>query len=781
MKTANKTRSRQKSLSGHEDTVAIASKKELQKILMITSFPPRECGIATYSQDLIKALKNHFGNSFKIQICALESKFEKHDYGEEVKLVLDTDDMDSYHFALSRIAADTTIKLVVIQHEFGFFKNTEKEFLLFLQSLKIPVVICFHTVLPNPGEDLKAHVKQIAQNAEFLTVMTKNSSRILQEEYGIAKNHIKRIPHGTHLVKHTGRDILKEKYHFEGRQILSTFGLLGPGKSIETTLDALPSIIQEFPDVLFLIIGKTHPSLQKQEGETYREMLKQKVETLHLNEHVKFIDRFVELPVLLEYLQLSDIYLFTSRDPNQAVSGTFSYALSCGCPIISTPIPHAIEVLGNDKGIIVDFRSPTQLGQAVRKLLRDNNLRKNLSFNALHATAHTAWQNAAIAHGILFNKAVSNQLELKFKKPEVNLDHIKNLTTDFGIIQFAVIYLPDISSGYTLDDNARALIAMCRYYESSGKKDALKYIKIYFNFIKYCYQPDASFLNYVDADKNFTEQNSTVNLEDSTGRAIWALGYFYHMADLLPEELQQEAKEAERIIEETAQRISEIHSTRAMAFIIKGLYYYNQKKRSAVHLALIDKFADRMLQMFRHETDEVWRWYESYLTYGNSVLSEAMLCAALATGNETFKEVAKTSFDFLLSKIFQNDRICVISNQNWLHKGDDVKEVSTGGEQPIDVSYTILAMEKFAKVFQNDGYDLKKKHAFNWFLGNNHLHRIIYNPCTGGCYDGLEATYVNLNQGAESSVSYLLARLSFPAVSSEATAKTEKALLKKED
>ncbi|WP_373056719.1 glycosyltransferase [Zunongwangia sp. H14] len=780
MKTANKTRSRQKYWTGY-NPIEVTSKKELPAILMITSFPPRECGIATYSQDLLEALKNQFQNSFEIRICALESKFEKHAYAEEVKLILDTDDTESYPGVLNHIVANTSIKLVVIQHEFGFFKNTENEFLLFLKSVQVPVVICFHTVLPNPEAHLKSYVRDIAHRVNFLTVMTRNSSEILQKEYGISRDSIKIIPHGTHLVKHTGREVLKEKYHFEGRKILSTFGLLGPGKSIETTLEALPSIIEEIPDVLFLIIGKTHPSLQKQEGESYRQMLKEKIEHLDLNRHVKFIDRFVELPVLLEYLQLSDIYLFTSRDPNQAVSGTFSYALSCGCPIISTPIPHAIEVLGNDKGIIVDFRNPNQLGEAVRKLLRDNNLRKNLSFNALHATAHTAWQNAAIAHAILFKKAVSNQLELEFKIPDINPDHIKNLTTDFGIIQFAVISQPDISSGYTLDDNARALIAMCRYYECTGKKEAIKYIKIYFNFIKYCHQPDATFLNYVDAGKNFTSQNSSVNLEDSTGRALWALGYFYYVADILPEKLQQEIKEAGQIIEETACIIEEIHSTRAMAFIIKGLYYYNLKKDSAFHLSLIDKFAKRMLQMFRHESNGSWLWYESYLTYGNSVLSEAMLCAALATGSESFRKVAKTSFDFLLSKIFQNDRLCVISNKNWLHKGDDVKEVSMGGEQPIDVSYTILAMEKFSKIFKEDEYELKKKHAFNWFLGNNHLHRIIYNPCTGGCYDGLEDTYVNLNQGAESSLSYLLARLSFPEVSSENTQKTAIALLQKDD
>jgi hypothetical protein len=518
----------------------------------------------------------------------------------------------------------------------------------------------------------------------------------------------------------------------------------------------LPAVVKTNPDVLFLIIGKTHPTVIKQEGEKYRQMLEKKVAELQLQPYVQFINYFLPLPDLLEYLQLTDIYLFTSKDPNQAVSGTFSYAISCGCPIISTPIPHAREVLGNDAGIIIDFENPQQLTNAVFNLLNDEQLRKNIGSNGLHRMASTAWENSAIAHARLFEEIENNKISLQYDLPAINLDHIKKLTTNFGIIQFSKINHSDIDSGYTLDDNARALIAMCQHFELTKDEADVKYINIYFNFIKYCLQPNGYFFNYVNEEREFTEQNNSTNLEDSNGRAIWALGYLISINNLLPKKL---ITDAELVMQSSLLNINKIHSTRAMAFMIKGLYYGNTKNKSAQTISLIKELANRLVQMYRHEADREWQWFESYLTYANSILPEAMLCAWLATGNLIYKEIAKSSFNFLLSKTFTKNSIKVISNKNWLHRSEKPVPVAMGGEQPIDVAYTILALNKFYDVFTDEDYLHKMEISFNWFLGNNHVHQIIYNPCTGGCYDGLEENYVNLNQGAESTISYLMARL----------------------
>lgn len=755
------------SLANHKKVISVNGKhtldsgNKLTEILFISSYPPRECGIATYSQDLIKALNNKFDQSFSISICPLESENEKHIYTEKIKYILNTDHTGAFINLANIINDNADIGMVMIQHEFGFFEKKENEFKQFLDMLTKPVIIVFHTVLPHPDELLKIKVQEISGVSQSIVVMTHSSAEILIRDYNISKEKITVIPHGTHLVPHSDKELLKSKYKLSGKKVLSTFGLLGSGKNIETTLDALPAIVKKNPDVLFLIIGKTHPSVIKQEGEKYRNLLEAKVAGLQLQQYVKFINHFLPLPELLEYLQLTDVYLFTSKNPNQAVSGTFSYAMSSGCPVVSTPIPHAREVLRNGAGIIIDFENSQQLGDAVISLLNDEALRKNISSNGLHRMASTAWENAAIAHALLFEQISEGNISLRYNTPAFNLDHIKKLTTNFGMIQFSKINQTDIGSGYTLDDNARALVAMCQHFEITRDNEAIKYIYTYFNFIKHCLQPDGFFFNYVDEQKKFTTQNHTTNLADANGRAIWALGYLISISSLLPAELTADAIS---IMQKAISKVNKIHSTRAMAFAIKGLYYRNTNNKSIRGVSLIRQLANRLVQMYRHESNEEWKWFESYLTYANSILPEALICAWLATEDSIYKEVAKSSFDFLLSKTFKENSIKVISNKSWLHKGEEAIHITNGGEQPIDVAYTIIALSKFYEVFKDEEYLHKMEIAFNWFLGANHLHQIIYNPCTGGCYDGLEENYVNLNQGAESTVSYLMARLTVEKV-----------------
>ena len=728
----------------------------LPEVLFITSYPPRECGIATYSQDLINALNNQFLNSFTSSICSLESDKEQHRYTETPKFILNTDSRNSFTKMAFHINRDENIKLVVMQHEFGFFAKKEADFKLFFDSITKPIVFVFHTVLPNPDSGLRTKVSDMAAIASSIIVMTSNAAAILINEYDVPDYTITVIPHGTHLVPPLDRKKLKNKYQLSHRKVLSTFGLLGTSKSIETTLDALPSVIQSHPEVLFLVLGKTHPSVVKQDGERYRTMLEEKVKTLHLENHVMFINEYLQLPKLLEYLQLSDIYLFTSKDPNQAVSGTFSYAVSCGCPVISTPIPHAKEVLGNNNGIIVDFETPPQLANAILTLLNNEKLRASISSNSLHQMASTAWQNSAISHALLFKKLTLGAIQLAYKIPPINLKHIKKMTTHFGIIQFSKMANPDLNSGYTLDDNARALIALCQHYETYQQKDDLVLINTYLEFIRFCILPNGLFLNYVNQKKQFTPQNVSENLDDSNGRAIWALGYVCSLTNILPIHL---TKEAEQLMSLALLQIEKIHSTRAMAFSIKGLYYQNNPENHSLIILL----AERLLNMYIHEKRKNWHWFENYLTYGNSVLAEAMLCAYLRTNNLEYKAVAKESFGFLLAEIFEDDTIKVISNKGWHRRGQQ-KTASLGGEQPIDVAYTIVALVKFYATFQKDEYKQKAIIAFDWFLGANQLRQIVYNPRTGGCYDGIEETNVNLNQGAESTLSYLMARLAIDKI-----------------
>ena len=743
-------------------------------ILFITSYPPRECGIATYSQDLIKSIHKAFGNSLSISVCALETGVDQHVYPDEVKYVLNIRDSNQYPELIHSINRDINIRMVMIQHEFGLFNASVKgDFLDLLDKIHKPVIIVFHTVLPNPDVVLKTKVVALAAGCTKILVMTRHAGRILTDDYGLPLDKIEVIAHGTHLVPHMNKASLRTRYGLEGKKVLSTFGLLSSGKGIETTIEALPAIVHLHPDVIFLVIGKTHPGVVASEGELYRNKLEEKVNNLKLGQYVRFVNQYLPLEELLEYLQLTDIYLFTSKAPNQAVSGTFSYAMSCACPIISTPIPHAVELLSEDTGIIIDFNDSEQLSAGVNRLMSDETLRAAFSSNTLHKIAPTSWENSGIAHALLFQqviqqykisnstmggKAYHTKIEepgfnLKFRHPPVILNHVKKMTTSIGMIQFSIINQPDIDSGYTLDDNARALIALCMNYELDPKPEDLHYIGLYLNFIGYCQQVDGSFLNYVDNQKCFTIQNHGANLEDANGRAVWALGYLISKHKCIPADFIMKAT---RILQDAVHYIKAINSTRAMAFIIKGLFFANMKYKSKTYSAIIRTMADRLIQMYRHESDDTWKWYESYLTYANSVVPEGMLFAWLDNHNEDYKKSAKDSFDFLLSIIFKNQAIKVISNKTWLHKGQSSAQY---GEQPIDVAYTIQALYTFYNVFWETSYWTKMNQAFDWFLGNNHLHQIMYNPCTGGCCDGLEENHINLNQGAESTLSYLIARL----------------------
>jgi glycosyltransferase involved in cell wall biosynthesis len=728
------------------------SDNRLPEVLFITSYPPRECGIATYSQDLIKALNIKFGTSFAIRVCALESGYTNNNYPDEVKFRIDTTLSQEYPKLANYINQNNLIKLVVIQHEFGFFEQQTEAFKQFLFELIKPVIIVFHTVIPKPDLSLKSDVRSITAACRAIVVMTNNSAKLLLNDYDVPKEKITVIAHGTHLVSHVKKEFLKEKYGLTGKKTLSTFGLLSSGKSIETTLEALPAIVKAHPEVVFLIIGKTHPNVVKYEGELYREKLEMMVTTLNLRDHVKFINSYLALPKLLEYLQLTDIYLFTTNDPNQAVSGTFAYAMSCACPIISTPIPHAREVLSEDTGIIVDFKNPAQLAESVIRLLGDEQLRSRISINALQKIVATSWENSAIAHAMLFKEKAGKKIAITYDLPEINLKHIKLLTTGFGMVQFSKINQPDIDSGYTLDDNSRALIALCMHYENTSDKRDLDYIRIYFDYIKYCLRPEGNLLNYVDKERSFTAQNGK-NQDDANGRAVWALGYLISRKSVLPAKLIAEAR---TIIQKVLPHIKTIHSPRAMAFAIKGLYYYHSVSKSSDNIVLIKTLAKRMVKMYMSESAEKWEWFESYLTYANSILPEAVLYSWLLTGETIYKEIAISSLNFLLSLTFNKNGIEVISNKKWLQKG---MEAGQFGEQPIDVAYTIMTLSKFYDTFNDKEYLNKMVIAFNWFLGKNRLHQIIYNPRTGGCYDGLEELNVNLNQGAESAVSYLMARL----------------------
>lgn len=726
--------------------------KTKKGLAFLSTFPPRACGIATYTTDLINAIASKFEESYRLIPIPIVDNNTSQDDGPLGKL--DILNPLSFDNILQNILCDLDIKLICIEHEFGLFLGQEAKFISFLSDLnaaQLATVVTFHTVLPAPDRTMLEHVSAIAYHCSQIIVMTQGSADILIHNYKIPTSKITVIAHGTHLAPAKDKHAILEYFNLVGKKVLSTFGLLGPSKSIETTLYALPSIIEQNPNVIFLVLGMTHPNLLRIGGESYRNELEAIVDEFGISAHVRFINEFLSTEDLLAYLSITDVYLFTSKDPLQAVSGTFSYALSSGCPIISTPIPHVKEVLKEDMGTIIDFQASDQLAAAVNHILDDELQLSKIHHVNLEKMVKTSWQNVAIAYVYLFELLIDKKGKMIYSIPPINLDHIFRMSDERGFVQFADISTPDLSSGYALDDNARALIAMLHHYRLYETYEDLGLIQKYLDFIGHCMQEDGTFLNYVDIYGNFTIQNQQENLEDANGRAVWALGEVVGMANLLPERI---VKLAIELMERASKHALVYFSTRSMAFTIKGLSFMKGKN----YKAIIQVLADRLAAMFKHESTADWQWYESYMTYGNSVISEAMLIAYEATGDSRYSDIAYQSFDFLLSKIIVDNEVHVISNKGWSQRGQPATK-TRGGEQPIDVAYTIIALDRFYKFTKDEQYKRNIRIVFEWFLGRNHIRQIVYNPVTGGCFDGLEEHTININQGAESTISYLMARL----------------------
>ncbi|WP_298369367.1 glycosyltransferase [uncultured Lutibacter sp.] len=721
------------------------------KIAFVTTFPPTQCGIATFTKDLISAINNSFNKTLNCVICEIGAEAKK---SSLVEFTLNPNIKEEYKLTAEEINNNSAIKIVHIQHEFGLFGGSYGNYLItFLEAINKPVTFTFHSVIPKPNNELKLLVNTLISKSNLVFIMTKQSQKILVKDYGISENLIIYIPHGTHIVDYQKSSEIKKQFNLENRTILSTFGLLSQGKSIETALKALPNIVANTPNVLYLIIGKTHPNSIKNNIDTYRNYLEGLVEKLHLKNHVLFIDKYLEINELLSYLKATDIYLFTSKDPNQAVSGTFSYAMSCACPIVATAIPHTKEVLTKDAGLLVDIENHEQFAEATKKILSNKDLRQSMAISAFQKTRESSWENVAIKHVNAYNKLLDEKRAIKYNYPPIKLDHLKKMTTELGIIQFCKISQPDSSSGYTLDDNARALIALGLHYKLFHIKEDLHLINTYLNFIIRCQKPSGTFVNYID-ENNFEHiKNSYINLEDSNARAVWALGMIISLKDYLPEYIIEKATNC---FIDGLPWVKNILSPRAIGFAIKGLYLYYSATKQPEVVYVIEKLANNLISNYDIIETKNWKWFENYLTYANSVLPEAMLYAYLVTKKLKYKRVAIDSFDFLLSKLFVNNQFKVISNKGWYYKGIEPKIY---GEQPIDVSYTIQTLDLFYKTTKDVTYKKLQKKAFNWFLGMNHLNQTMYNPITGGCYDGLEKTHVNLNQGAESTICYLIARL----------------------
>lgn len=740
-------------------------------ILYVSTFPPRECGIATFTEDLTNAIDKEFAPAVKSQIAAMnKAGTSLYNYPAKTVAQISDTDLEDYIVVAKHVNSSSDIRLVNIQHEYGIYGGEWGEYVLpFMELIKKPIVLTMHTVLPNPEdwderEKLIKVTQKIAEKADKIIVMTNSAAKLLIDLYNVPVEKIAVIPHGVHHIAFPSKSKAKKKLNLEGRTVFSTFGMLNRDKGIEYAIQALPSVVKKYPKAIYLVLGATHPVVRREEGEVYRTKLEKLVEKLNLQDHVKFYDKYLTLDELIEFLKATDIYVSPTLNPLQAVSGTISYALSCACPIVATANQYAINVVNEERGRLVRFRNAADIKKALLELMKKKTLRKEMKRNSYFYSRHMTWQNVALSYHRVFNGLAKFQPseEGKIFLP-INLDHVHALTDRFGMIQFANHTKPDMSSGYCIDDNARALLAMAEQYNLTEKRELLPLIEKYFKFVKYSQKPNGKFYNFINKNRQFIDKMES---EDSFGRAIWALGYIVS-SNKLPTKLVEDAY---KVLVKAKKWTTGIESLRANAFTLLGLYYAQSDRECKVDgncreelIRLMKQIADKLVKRYAEQVkiSPDWKWFEDSLTYSNYKLPEALMRVYQATGQQKYLEVAEETLKFLGNINFEADFFQAIGQDGWYFR--DGKR-SYFDQQPEDASSCTEGLVAAYEVTGKEDYKNHAQTAFNWFLGKNHLSQMLYDEATGGCYDGLGKESINFNQGAESTLSYLLARLAIERI-----------------
>lgn len=717
-------------------------------IVFLSTYPPRECGIATFTQDLLKYSQKIPGFGFRYKVTAFNlSPLDTYKYPKEVEWEIDENNKRDYVELAKTINNDANISGVILQHEYGIFGGTEGEKILhFMENCNKPIVVTLHTALPIPGQKMNEVTERIIHYARQVVVLTKNSKEIIEGLYPDAYGKIFIIPHGIHPVKFSTQVEYKKKLELENRIVLSTFGLLSRNKGIKYVLKALPEVIKKYPSIIYLIIGETHPVIRRKEGEKYRLELAQLIKTLGLKKHVRFYDQYLSLPDLLEFLQGTDIYISTSINPNQAVSGTLSYALGTGRPVISTDFNQAKEMVTADVGKLVPIKNSLAMKSALLEMLESPEKLNHMARNAYEKTRPMVWGNVAEKYTNLLARTII---------PPLNLHHLFEMTDGVGLFQFAHLTKPNISHGYTLDDNARALIACLWILESGDNKKVRELIKTYLAFMKKCQGEDGSFTNYLRYGDNLpTVQNKAEDISDSHFRALWALGEVM-ASGTVSQKISDDAREMFLIFMGQA---SDPDHLRAKAFAIKA--YSLAMKALPGHrdilMAQMKKYADLFVLSLKKNSSKKWVWFEKDLNYSNALLSESLLIAGEVLNDRSYTNRGIESLNFLIAKTFTPDMYMPIGQSHWYK--DRLKR-SQFDQQPEDPAAMIQALVRAYKFTGDDKYKNLASKCFSWFLGNNSLNKFMYDITTGGCYDGLHPDRVNRNQGAESLISYLMSSI----------------------
>jgi glycosyltransferase involved in cell wall biosynthesis len=718
------------------------------KIAYVSSYPPRECGIAQFTKDLVDAgaIVRSLAHPTIVAINDLGSTYN---YGDEVRFQIDEQDLETYVGA-ARYLNHSDVNLVNLQHEFGLFGGDWGEYILALaRALEKPLVTTLHTVVPGPPEKAESIVAQLAQLSDKVVVLAKAAVETLEEDYGVPKGKIVVIRHGVPDVPQVPSLTSKRLLGLQGCTVLMSFGLLSPGKGIEFAIRALPAIVDRHPNVMYLIVGETHPEVRKREGEGYRMQLMSLVKELGLSNHVRFHNRFLPRRVLIHYVQAADICVLPHLGEHQASSGTLSYSLACGRAIVSTPFTHAREVLAKGRGLFCKFRDPASIADAVNAILSDEVLRHDLERRAYEFGQRTTWKKVAGQYADLFTELLKSRPRIPVVMPPMSLSHLRGLTDQTGILQHTKYSVPDRREGYTTDDNARALVVVLQLPGVSKKPSLMKLTETYLSFLVQVQRPDGSFHNFMGFDQRPRDETGS---PDSTGRALWGCGVA--VSSDTPPGFRSIAKE---MFDRGLPHIFSTPHLRAKAYAILGLCRYAKAYPKDTNVpANARALSNSLCAAYEANSSDTWKWFEPVITYANPRLPQSLLLSYVMTGERRFLRTAEEALDFLIDVETTKGIFMPVGNTGWYAKGG---EKSLYDQQPIEASCMVEAAATAFRITRSEKYLDAARNAFSWFTGRNVRGVRLYDPASGACYDGITPQGVNLNQGAESTISYLLARL----------------------
>ena len=739
-------------------------------IALIGNYLPRRCGIATFTSDLLGSLSSEAPET-DCWAIVMNDVPEGYPYPSQVRFELNYKNLRDY-----RLAADflnmNQVDAVCLQHEFGIFGGGYGCHVLeLLRNLRMPVVTTLHTLFTQPDSGQRAILKELGRSSDRLVVMSRKAEETLKEVYEIPAEKCVMIPHGIPDVPFVDPNYYKDQFAVEGRKVILTFGLVSPGKGIEYMIDALPVIAGKHPEIVYIILGATHPNVKREQGEAYRLSLQRRARDLHMESHVIFHNRFVDFKELCEFIGAADIYVTPYLNKEQIVSGSLAYALGAGKAAISTPYWYAEEILGDGRGITVPFRDSNSLAARVIYLLDNEVERHGMRKRAYTFCRDMIWKEVARRYLELLIE-VKNERELcprvtfyaktlgavPLELPRPNLRHLNLMTDDVGMLQHAKFVVPDRSHGYCTDDNARALIAALMAQDLVPDDSALVDLACrYVGFLHHAFNETIGrFRNFMGYDRRWLEEYGS---EDSHGRAIWGLG----MAAALSKS-ESLSGAAISIFEQALTVMDDFRFPRAWAFGLVGIHAYLRRFSGDTEVRRVrESLANRLFDLYQANATDDWPWIEDTVTYANGKIPQALLLSGQWLQRGEMIEAGLRSLEWLVR--IQTDpkgHFVPIGNHGWFSRNG---ERARFDQQPIEAQSMIDACIEAYNITRDEKWIEEARLCFDWFLGKNDLNVHLYDYKTGGCCDGLTANGANRNQGAESTLAWLLSLLSLYSLS----------------